>query len=166
MKYLFDIKSNPLNNFKIICVSSIQVRNSQIGEFYQIFKWFTPDIRNWIALRTTIVTSGHDAKHWPNLHQANNSQQYQIQFYIDDPTKFLHCVSSHRQHDWYIRALFIWPAKDGDATFVGCRKFSPPCSFYCTEDARSNYENLQKIIKTRLFWAYFVPFVLNKSSYT
>jgi hypothetical protein len=58
-----------------------------------------------------------------------------------------------------IRALFIWPAKDGGATFVGCRKVSPPCSFYCTEDARSNYENLQKLLKTRLFWAYFVPII-------
>ena len=33
------------------------------------------------------------------------------------------------------------------ATLVGCRKFSPPCSFYCTEDARSNYDNLQKLHK-------------------
>ena len=65
-----------------------------------------------------------------------------------------------------VGALFIWPAKDGGATFVECRKFSPPCSFYCTEDAGSNYENLQKNLKTRLFWAYFDPFVLNKSSYT
>ena len=32
------------------------------------------------------------------------------------------------------------------ATLVGCRKFSPPCSFYCTEDARSNYDNLQKLV--------------------
>ena len=63
------------------------------------------------------------------------------------------------------RALFIWPEKDGGANFLGCRKFSTPCSFYCTEDARSNFENLQKFLKFGFFGHILFELFQNKSCY-
>ena len=65
---------------------------------------------------------------------------------------FLRIIHKHQ-------SPFYLACKRWGATFVGCRKFSPPYSFYCTEDAKVNYENLQKLLKTRLFGAYFVPIV-------
>ena len=32
--------------------------------------------------------------------------------------------------------------------------------FFCTADARSDSENLQKFLKKWLFWTYFVPIIL------
>ena len=65
----------------------------------------------------------------------------------------------------FLSTLFFWPAKDGVANFVGCSKFSTPCSFYCTEDARSNFENLQKFLKFGFFGHILFELFQNKSCY-
>ena len=56
-------------------------------------------------------------------------------------------------------AFFSRLQNRGGQNLEGCGNFSTACSFYCTADARSDFENLQKFLKKWLFWTYLVPII-------
>ena len=131
----------------------------------------------FIPMKTSqsLLVSKDGSKFWSS--QSRQHFLTQIKLFAPECTLFALLLPTHLQknNSWQQRGMCVNSTVQRPF-FLGCKRggsefgrvwkffhsmqfFCTACSFYCTADARSDSENLQKFLKKWLFWTYFVPII-------